>query len=135
MALAGVAGVCSGFLVIAAIEQVAHAVYAPSVMPDISTPEAMAAYVGSMPLGAFLFVLAAYVAGTVVGGFVGIAIARRHAMRFAGLAGGLILLASIANFVAVPHPTWFVVATLVDVPLAAWLTGRVGLAWAPEAGV
>ena len=110
--MAGVAGVGSAFLVVAAIELVAHAVYAPSVMPDISTPEAMAAYVGSMPLGAFLFVLAAYVAGTVVGGFVGIAIARRHAMRFAGLAGGLILLASIANFVAIPHPTWFVVATL-----------------------
>ena len=124
--MAGVAGVASAFLVIAAIELVAHAVYAPSVMPDVSTPEAMAAYVGSMPLGAFLFVLAAYVAGTVVGGFVGIAIARRHAMRFACLAGGLILLASIANFVAIPHPTWFVVATLVDVPLAAWLTAAGG---------
>jgi hypothetical protein len=131
MALAAVAGVGSAFLVVAAIELVAHAVYAPSVMPDISTPEAMAAYVGSMPLGAFLLVLSAYVAGTVVGGFVGIAIARRHAMRFAGLVGGLILLASIVNVVGVPHPTWFVVATLVDVPLAAWLTGRAGRAWAP----
>ncbi len=131
--MAGVAGVGSALLVVAAIELVAHAVYAPSVMPDVSTPEAMAAYVGSMPLGAFLFVLAAYVAGTVVGGFVGIAIARRHAMRFACLVGGLILLASIANFVAVPHPTWFVVATSIDVPLAAWLTGG-GRAWAPETG-
>jgi hypothetical protein len=132
MAMAGVAGVGSAFLVIAAVELVAHAVYAPSVMPDTSTPEAMAAYIGSMPLGAFLLVLLAYVAGTVVGGFVGIAIARRHAMRFACLAGGLILLASIANLVAIPHPTWFVIATLVDVPLAAWLTGLVGRAWAPE---
>ena len=110
--MAGVAGVGSAFLVVAAIELVAHAVYAPSVMPDISTPEAMAAYVGSMPLGAFLLVLSAYVAGTVAGGFVGIAIARCHAMRFASLAGGLVLLASIAVFVRVPHPTWFVVATL-----------------------
>jgi len=134
MAMAGVAGVASAFLVIAAIELVAHAVYAPSVMPDVSTPEAMAAYIASMPLGAFLFVLAAYVAGTVVGGFVGIVIARRHAMRFACLAGGLIVLASIANFVAIPHRTWFVVATLVDVPLVAWLTGRAGRAWAPEDG-
>ena len=133
MAMAGIAGAGSAFLVVAAIELVAHAVYAPSVMPDVSTREAMATYVESMPLGAFLFVLLAYVAGTVVGGCVGIAIARRHAMRFAGLAGGLILLASIANFVAVPHPTWFVIATLVDVPLAAWLTGRAGSAWAPDA--
>ena len=50
MALAGVAGVGSAFLVIAAIELVAHAVYAPAVMPDVSTPAAMAAYVDSMPL-------------------------------------------------------------------------------------
>src|SRR5687768_10074055 len=112
MAMAGVAGVGSAFLVVAVIELIAHAVYAPAVMPDVSTPAAMAAYISSMPLGAFLFVLAAYVAGTVVGGFVAIAIARRYTMRFACLVGGLILLASIANFVAIPHPGWFVIATL-----------------------
>jgi hypothetical protein len=135
MAMAGVAGVGSAVLVVAAIELVAHAVYAPRVMPDVSTPEAMAAYVDSMPLGAFLVVLAGYVAGTVVGGIVGIVVARRHAMRFAFLAGGMILLGAIAVFVRMPHPTWFVVATLVDIPLVAWLTGRAGRAWTPEAGV
>ena len=132
--MAGVAGVGSAVLVVAAIELVAHAIYAPSVMPDVSTPEAMAAYVDSMPLGALLLVLAGYVAGTVVGGIVGIVIARRHAMRFACLAGGMILLGAIAVFVRMPHPTWFVVATLVDIPLVAWLTGRAGRAWAPEDG-
>ena len=129
--MAGVAGVGSAFLVVAVIELVAHAAYAPSVMPDVSTPALMAAYVDSMPLGAFLLVLAAYVAGTVVGGLVGIAIARRHAMRFACLAGGVILLAAIANVVLVPHPVWFVIATLIDIPLVAWLTGLAGRAWAP----
>src|SRR6187431_1132432 len=98
MAMAGVAGVGSAVLVVAAIELVAHAVYAPRVMPDVSTPEAVAAYVDSMPLGAFLLVLAGYVAGTVVGGIVGIVVARRHAMRFAFLAGGMILLGAIAVF-------------------------------------
>ena len=133
--MAGVAGVGSAVLVVAAIELVAHAVYAPSVMPDVSTPEAMAANVDAMPLGAFLLVLAGYVAGTVVGGIVGIVVARRHAMRFACLAGGMILLGAIAVFVRMPHPTWFVVATLVDIPLVAWLTGRAGRAWTPEAGL
>ena len=133
--MAGVAGVGSAVLVVAAIELVAHAVYAPSVMPDVSTPEAMAANVDAMPLGAFLLVLAGYVAGTVVGGIVGIVVARRHAMRFACLAGGMILLGAIAVFVRMPHPTWFVVATLVDIPLVAWLTGRAGRAWTPEAGM
>jgi hypothetical protein len=76
-------------------------------------------------------VLAAYVSATVVGGLVAAVIARRHAIRLAAVVGGLILLASAINFAAIPHPGWFIVATLVAVPLAAWLTGRVGQWWSP----
>jgi hypothetical protein len=128
---AGVCGVVSAFIVVALIEGVAHAVYAPAVMPDLSAPEAMAAYIRSMPIGAFLFVLAAYLLATVAGGFVAAAVARRHAMPFAIVVGVLILAASVANFVALPHPAWFVVATFIGVPLAAWITGRAARRWAP----
>ncbi len=131
MAAAGVVGVISAFTVVAVIEGVAHAVYAPSVMPDVSTPEAMAGYISTMPLGAFLFVLAAYVMATLVGGVVAAVIARRYAMRFAWMVGGLILATSIANFVALPHPAWFVAATVIGVPLTAWLTGRASQSLAP----
>jgi hypothetical protein len=47
------------------------------------------------------------------------------------LVGALILAASVMNFVVLPHPTWFIVATLVGVPLSAWLTGRTARRWAP----
>jgi hypothetical protein len=128
MGVAGVVGVFCAVAVVAAIELVSHAIYAPPIPPDMNDPAAVAAFIGSMPLGAFLFVLGAYVAGTAVGGLVANAIARRHAMRFAWIVGGLILAASIANFLRLPHPAWFVVATLVAVPLTAWLTGRAGQA-------
>jgi hypothetical protein len=128
MGVAGVVGVFCAVAVIAAIELVSHAIYAPPTPPDMSDPAAVAAFVRSMPPGAFLFVLGAYIAGTVVGGLVANAIARRHAMRFAWIVGGLILAASVANFLLLPHPAWFVVVTLVAVPLAAWLTGRAGQA-------
>jgi hypothetical protein len=128
---AGVCGVVSAFLVVALVEGVAHAVYAPAVMPDLSVPGAMEAFIATMPLGAFLFVLAAYLLATIAGGVVASAIARRHAMAFAIVVGVLILAASIANFVALPHPVWFVMATLVGVPLTAWLTGRTARRWAP----
>jgi hypothetical protein len=52
-------------------------------------------------------------------------------MTFAVVVGTLILAASIANFIALPHPAWFVVATLVGVPVTAWLTGRTARRWAP----
>jgi hypothetical protein len=129
MVAAGLAGVFCAFLVVALVEAVGHQVYAPATTPDLSTPEAMRAFVASMPLGAFLFVLGAYLAGTIGGAVVAAAIARRRAMIFAILIGGLILLGSVANFAFVPHPTWFVAATLIGVPLAALATGRLGGTW------
>jgi hypothetical protein len=123
--------VVSAFIVVALVEGMAHAIYAPAVMPDLSVPGAMEAFIATMPLGAFLCVLAAYLLATIAGGFVAAAIARRHAMVFAVVVGALILAASVANFVALPHPAWFIVVTLVSVPLAAWLTGRTARRWAP----
>ena len=122
----GLAGVVTGGAVVAAIEAVGHMVYAPATPVDLSTPEAMSAFVAALPVGAFLFVLAAYVGGTAAGGFVATLVARRHAMVFAGIIGALILLGSVVNFAMIPHPAWFIVATLVGVPLTAWLTGRAG---------
>jgi hypothetical protein len=129
--LAGVAGAFSAFVVVAVVEAIGHAIYAPATMPDMSDPDAVAAFVRSMPIGAFLFVLAAYLSATIAGGLVAAAIARRHAVRLAAVVGGLILLAAAVNFVAIPHPGWFIAATVVGVPLAAWLTGRVGQRWSP----
>jgi hypothetical protein len=129
--LAGVAGAFSAFVVVAVVEGIGHAIYAPATLPDMSDSEAVATFVRAMPLGAFLFVLAAYLAATIVGGMVAAVMARRHAMWLAVIVGGLILLASVINFVAIPHPIWFMAATLVGVPLAAWLTGRLGQAWTP----
>jgi hypothetical protein len=129
--LAGVAGAFSAFVVVAVVEGIGHAIYAPATLPDMSDSEAVATFVRAMPLGAFLFVLAAYLAATILGGMVAAVMARRHAMWLAVIVGGLILLASVINFVAIPHPIWFMAATLVGVPLAAWLTGRLGQAWTP----
>jgi MFS family permease len=129
--LAGVAGAFAAFVVVAVVEGVGHAIYAPAAMPDMSDPDAVAAFIGAMPLGAFLFVLAAYLLATMAGGALAAALARRHGMRLAIIVGALILTASVANFIALPHPAWFIVATLVGVPAAAWLTGMAASRWAP----
>lgn len=122
--LAGVAGAFSAFVVVAVVEGIGHAIYAPATLPDMADPEAVAAFIRAMPLGAFLFVLGAYLLATIAGGVIAAVLARRHGMRLAIIVGALILTASVANFVALPHPAWFVAATVVGVPAAAWLTGR-----------
>ena len=129
--LAGVAGAFSAFVVVAVVEGIGHAIYAPAVMPDTADADAVAAFIRSMPLGAFLFVLGAYLLATIAGGVIAALLARRHGMRLAIVVGALILTASAANFVALPHPAWFVAATVIGVPVAAWLTGRAASRWAP----
>src|SRR5687768_768961 len=104
MGAAAVVGVVCAVAVIAAIELVSHAIYAPANPPDMNDPAAMAAFIQSMPLGAFLFVLGAYLAGTLSGGLVAALIARRHATRLAWIIGGVILVASAVNFLVLPHP-------------------------------
>ena len=129
--LAGVVGAVSAFVVVAVVEAIGHAVHAPATPADLATPAAMAAFVASLPVGAFLFVFAAYVLATLAGGLIAALVARRHAMRLALIVGGLILAGAAVNFVVLPHPAWFVVATLIGVPAAAWLAGRTGRRWAP----
>jgi hypothetical protein len=43
--------------------------------------------------------------------------------------GALMMAACIINLVLIPHPTWFMVATAVGVPAAAWITGRTTRSW------
>jgi hypothetical protein len=131
MILAGVAGVVTGGAVVALVEAVGHWTYAPATPFDPASREAMEAFIRTLPIGAFLFVLAAYLLGTAAGAVAATLVARRHAPRFAWIVGSLILAGAVVNFFAIPHPAWFVVATVVAVPLTALLAGRAAQALEP----
>ncbi len=125
--LALLAGVFTAVIVVGLIEYLAHLIYAPAVPPDRNNPEAMRAFIASMPVGAFLLILLAYAAGTFVGGVVAGRIARSTAWRYAGSIGGLILLFALMNIVMLPHPLWFTVSVIIVVPLMAALARAVGV--------
>ena len=127
--LAVIAGAIAAVLCVALVESLGHALYAPPADLDIANPEAMAAYVRSMPAGAFLFVLLAWVIGTIIGGLVAGWVARTRPLLFALLIGVLMLLGAFANFAMVAHPTWFMVAAVIAIPAAAVLAGRLGARW------
>lgn len=69
-----------------------------------------------MPLPAFVAVLVAWALGAFVGGWVAAAVGTRTA---AIVAGRILMLAGLANLVAIPSPLWFwVIGLLVFVPCA-----------------
>lgn len=119
--LAVLAGLAAAVVVIGAIEMTGHLVYAPPGNLDRNDPAAVRAFVASLPVGAFVSVLVAYVAGTFAGGWVAARVARADPARYVGIVASLVLAAALANIVAIPHPAWFIVALLIVIPAAAIL--------------
>ncbi len=130
--LATFIGLIVAVIVVQLIELLGHLVYPVPDGLDVYDPEALAAFVETLPPGALLFVLAAWFIGTLTGGLVAAVLgpdarparpARRTWVVTAVLFGF-----TAANLAAIPHPPWFTLAALLLVPvaglLAAWRAPR-----------
>ena len=91
---------------------------------DLTSPEAIAAYVPTMPAMAFVVVLVGWLLGAFVGGLVAARIAERNRMACALAIGAVDASLVAINALSIPHPAW-VTATgvLLPIPLA-WLAAR-----------
>lgn len=113
------------------IEFAGHQVFPPPPGLDPMATEDMARIMQSLPLGAAVFVVVAWVIGSFDGGFVAALIARNGHPRAAAMVPALMVMAGVAGMiVAMPgHPLWMAVAGLVlPIPAAlagAWLAGKV----------
>ena len=118
---AGLAGIILAVALVWVVEKVGHVVYPPPPDLNFADPEAMKAYMATLPMGALLFVAAAWFIGTLCGTCAACAIGTAKPIKFAMVVGGLMLVATIMNLVMIPHPTWFSVLGVVGVLVAAWL--------------
>jgi len=120
--LAIVVGCLSAFVLVAVIEMIGHALFPVPGRIDMSAPGGVQAPV-QIPVPALLSVLLAWVVATFVGGSIAALIAGARPYVYAGLVGGVILLAAVANMMMIPHPGWFTVAAMVSIVVAAGAAG------------
>ncbi len=114
-----------GGLAVFAVEKIGHTVYPVPAGLDANNLEGLAEYVKSMSIGAFLFVLAAQSAGSLIGGLVTgfVSVAKFPTALIYGI---LALIMAALNAFAIPHPIWFTIVSLVlPIPLAL-LGSRIG---------
>lgn len=126
LTLAIVAGVVAAFLGVMATDFAMHgaATASGATPPSTSEPAALGEYVASLPVA----VLAIFVVGCFVSALVGSGLAARLGRRaWAGwLVAGLLLAATVANFVMVPnHPLWMMVGSILAILIGGWLGPRV----------
>ena len=122
--LAVLAGIVVCAVVIAGVEIVGMLAYHPPTDLDPNDREAMARWLGEAPVGALLFVLAAYAVGTLCGSWVAGRLAGRAPVLHGLIVAMFFLGASVVNLIRLPHPLWFAVACLGLFLPVAWLGGR-----------
>jgi hypothetical protein len=127
-AIGVIAGVITAFALIWLIEKLGHAIYPPPVDLDFSDPAAVRPYIATLPLYALLFPMLAWMIGTFIGSLLACFIGTARPLALAGIVGGLVLAATVANLIVIPHPLWFSVLSILAIVASAWLAMRI----APE---
>ena len=130
---AGIAGIIIAGLLVWLVEMLGHTVYPPPTDLSFADPDAMGAYIDTLPLGALLFVAAAWFIGTLGGTAAACKIGDAKPMIFAGVVGGLMLIGTLFNLVTIPHPLWFSILGLVGIAVGAWLGMTFGASTTSEA--
>lgn len=118
--LAVIAGVLAAFILIGVVQAIGMRVYPPPGGMDVTDPESIRAAMARIPLAALLFVLLAYAAGSVAGGWLAARIAPRSRMWHAMIVAALLFGAGLMNLLTIPHPTWFWLSSSAIYFLGAW---------------
>ena len=129
-ALAVLAGMIVAGVLIAAVESVSSAIFPLPPGLDIHDHEAMRQHIDTLPIGAFLMVLAAWAIGSFGGSWVAARLATRARLVHGLIIGALFLLAGVLNMLMIPHPWWMWAGGILALAgcsyLGARLAGRAG---------
>lgn len=80
---------------------------------DLKDTKAVGAFMEAQPIDFWLLVLGGWLVGSIVCGLLIRIIGRSTSLRSPLIAGIVLTLSAVLNFVLLPHPTWFIVCGLV----------------------
>ena len=116
------AGVVLAFVVLMGLEMAGHAAMPPPAGLDPADPEDLKQMVASASMAAKVWVVFAWFAAVVVGGWAARRLSRK---AWAGwVIAGLIVLGGVANIMMIPHPLWMQIAAVAAPLLGGWIVTR-----------
>lgn len=123
-ALGLIAGVALAIVVVIVVETLGHHLWPMPADVNVQDPAQLREIMDQIPLPAKLSVLIGWALGSLLGGFTA---ARISGRRWPAWAVGIaMLLAGGATMAMIPHPLWFMAATLPATLAPAWIAARFG---------
>lgn len=118
-------GVIIGGAVIYLVESIGHKIYPLPENFDWTDTKAIENHIATLPIGAFVIVLLAYILGSFAGGFM-TALYKNSGLPNVMAVGILLLFLGMLNLLMIQHPTWFLAVSLLVYVPSAYLGGRLG---------
>ncbi len=115
-------GIMFAIMTVAAVQIIGHAIYPLPAGIDMSDPIQVEKMMLQLPLGALLFVVFSWGAGSFVGSLVAVYLSSRRSMISGLVVGVFILGATLITLLAFFHPVWMFIAGL-SVPMPAACLG------------
>jgi hypothetical protein len=106
-------GCAAGIAVIFVMDMLGHQMFPPPPELSLQNPEDLKKFIALMPVGAFLLLLGGAFLGSFVGGIVSAWIARENKFMNVIIVGVVLTALGVLNFMMIPHPMWFMIASLV----------------------
>jgi hypothetical protein len=120
-----IAGVIAGGVVAFGLESLGHIIFPPPSGIDLTNPEQVKTIMDTLPLGSKLFVIAAWIAASFIGGLVAAWIGRSYA---AAIGVAIVLTGfGVWTMTMIPHPLWMIVSGVAGLILPALLGGRIAM--------
>ncbi|MDP1631355.1 MAG: hypothetical protein Q8L66_08040 [Caulobacter sp.] len=123
LGLGVVVGIVVGFAIVMGGEALGHRVFPPPGGVDFTDPVAVKAMIAGMPVAALIMLVVGWAVAAFAASAVALLVSQRD--RRAGfIASGVVLAATVANLLMLPHPLWVSVTAVVGIGLAALAADR-----------
>lgn len=132
-ALVLLGGVVAAVLVVVLGDALVASIYPLPAGIDPNDKERLSQAIAVLPAPAFALLLTGWVLAAATGAYLAARFAARSAAVHGMIVALFVLVATVANLAAFPHPTWMWPAAIILIPAAGWAAARIGSA-RPAAG-
>ena len=118
------AGVVVAVIVVSLMDRVAGSIYSLPAGTDPGNPESMRQAIAHIPATALLVLLGGWVLAAAAGSFIAARLATHNRVIHGMIVTLFVLVATVGNLAAIPHPIWMWPGAVILIPAAGWLATR-----------